>query len=154
MLPASINGCPPSYIGTTNCLATNETPVAFYKAENNAYDANRISNGTFLGTAKYTKDFGERGHAFLLDGTNYVIVAATSCVDIGAGDYGMSVSLWVKATTSGPLIEWGDENHHGFHPDINTLWCKHTVDYYPLTVAQPVDYFNNVWRHVVLHMIS
>ena len=131
-----------------------EVTAAFYKAENNANDANGKNNGTFVGTAKYTKGFGERGHAFLLNGTNYVKAAATSRLDVGVSTYGMTIALWVKASTWGPLIEWGDASHVGFNmrlSDINTLYVNlGPLLGYTLYVTQPPNYFYNTWRHIVV----
>ena len=106
LLPVGIGRCPPSFINTDNCLTTDGASVAFWKAENNANDVYGINNGTFVGTSEYTVELGPLGQAFSLDGSNYINVAATNSLDIGASPLGMSVSFWVNAKSDGPLITW------------------------------------------------
>ena len=146
------------------------TSVAMWKAEHNTNDAFNVNNGTFGGTNPnpdiYTTGYDSLGQAFLLDGTNYITVPATDSIDIGASPLGLSVALWVKATTAGPLVEWGgssinaavDNLSAGFHIWLNTLdellinvrfdGAGSMLDV-NCTQAIGPNYFYNTWRHVV-----
>ena len=152
LLPTAGNRCPPCFINTNNCLTKLGTKVAYWKADGNTNDVYGINNGTFVGRAKYTTGYGTLGQAFLFNGSNYIDIPATSSLDVGASEYGMSVSLWMKASAAGPLFEWGNNYSNGFHvwlyPDINTLHVSLTADNAQRSM-QPDNYFYNTWRHVM-----
>ena len=106
--------------------------------------------GTFVGTAKYTTGYGDLGQSFLLDGSNYIDIPTTSNLDIGASESGMSISLWVKATIMGSLIEWTGGFYMCMWPDINSVW----VDFgdnqvYHTDTGPHYNYFYSTWRYVV-----
>ena len=146
-MPSSITLLPSNQPSSPTTMTTNSHFVAYWKADGNTNDVYGINNGTFVGTAKYTTGYGNLGQAFLLDGSNYIDIPATDRLDIGASESGMSVSLWLKATTTGPLIEWGDGNDPGFR-----LWLWPHISSFHVglhTFVQPNNYFYNTWRHVV-----
>ena len=175
MIPSTVSpSFDPSYEPTVTPTfsPTIVTAVAMWKAENDANDVFNVNNGVFGGSnpspALYTTGYDSLGQAFQFDGTNYITVPAADSIDIGASPLGLSVALWMKATTTGPLVEWGDSSINvavgnmavGFHIWLDTLdrilvnvridgSGSYSNNVHCYTLPLGANYFLNIWRHFV-----
>jgi hypothetical protein len=93
--------------------------VAWWKAENNAFDSIGTNNGTTTSIA-YTN--GEVRQAFVFDGSSSEItVPASPSLNVGVAN-GFTMELWINPATYNlqPLLEWNDNMG-----DIGThLWLS------------------------------
>jgi hypothetical protein len=102
------------------CFPPPDGIAAWYRAETNTIDSIGGNNAT--GGIQYTN--GEVGYAFFFDGnTNYLRVAASSNIDIGAGS-GITIEGWIKpdhelANSGLPIVEYDSPSVIGTH-----LWAE------------------------------
>jgi len=86
----------------TVAATTPQSPVSWWKFDNNASDSAGGNSGTTRGNPTYVA--GNSGRAIRLDGDDYVDFGNPTSLDFGTGDW--TVSAWIKTTQSGT----GDEN--------------------------------------------
>jgi len=86
----------------TTAATTPQSPVSWWKFDNNASDSSGGNSGTTRGNPTYVA--GNSGQAINLDGDDYVDLGNPTSLDFSTGDW--TVSAWIKTTQSGT----GDEN--------------------------------------------
>lgn len=100
-----------------DCIAAPTNIASWWRAESNANDTIGTNNGVIQGNINYTA--GQVGEAFVFDGSSYILVPASTSLNIGAGS-GVTIEAWIKPNAaSAPVVEWDSDSTDGVQ-----LWCE------------------------------
>ena len=85
----------------TVSATTPQSPVSWWKLDNNANDSTGAHPGTVRGNPTYSA--GNSGQAINLDGDDYIDLGNPTSLDFSTGDW--TISAWIKTTQSGTQDE-------------------------------------------------